>query len=319
MKILITGGAGFIGSHLAESLLGRGHEVYVIDDLSTGTLENIKHLMEHPKFHYRIDTIMDVMLMNDLVKVVDQIYHLAAAVGVQYIIDNPLESLTTNVKGTEIVLELANKKKQKVFIASTSEVYGKHNKFPLSEEDDSIIGKTKISRWSYACAKMLDEFLALAYYREKALPVVIGRFFNVCGPRQSSRYGMVIPRFVKQAMMGNAISVYGDGKQSRCFAHVNDVVEGIIRLMEKDSCIGEIYNIGSNEEISIGELAKKILKMTGSNSEIDIIPYDQAYEKGFEDMMRRVPSLEKIVDAVGYERKFDLDSIIDNVIKYNKK
>ena len=319
MKILITGGAGFIGSHLADALLARGHEVYVIDDLSTGSIDNIRHLMDNPKFHYRIDTIMDMMLMADLVKVVDQIYHLAAAVGVQYIIDNPLESLTTNVRGTEIILELANKKKQKVFVASTSEVYGKHNKFPLSEEDDSIIGKTKISRWSYACAKMLDEFLALAYFREKALPVVIGRFFNVCGPRQSSRYGMVIPRFVKQAMMGNSISVYGDGQQSRCFAHVSDVVEGTIRLMEKDECVGEIFNIGSDEEISIESLAKRILEKTGSKSEIEIIPYEKAYERGFEDMMRRVPSLQKIIDAVGYERKFDLDSIIENVIKFNKE
>lgn len=319
MKILITGGAGFIGSHLAEALLEREHEVYVIDDLSTGSIDNIRHLMDHPRFHYRIDTIMDVMLMTDLVKVVDQIYHLAAAVGVQYIIDNPLESLTTNVRGTEIILELANRKKQKVFLASTSEVYGKHNKFPLSEEDDSIIGKTKISRWSYACAKMLDEFLALAYFREKALPVVIGRYFNVCGPRQSSRYGMVIPRFVKQALLGNSISVYGDGKQSRCFAHVNDVVEGTIRLMENSDCVGEIFNIGSDEEITIEDLARKVLEKTGSTSEIELIPYDRAYEKGFEDMLRRVPSLQKISEKVGYERKYNLDAIIENVIKYFKK
>lgn len=319
MKILITGGSGFIGSHLAEKLLEKGNEVYVIDNLSTGSIENIKHLMDNPNFHYRIDTIMDYMLMNDLVKVVDQIYHLAAAVGVQYIIDNPLESLTTNVRGTEIILELANKKKQKVFIASTSEVYGKHNKFPLTENDDSIIGKTVISRWSYACAKMLDEFLSLAYCREKSLPVVIGRFFNVCGPRQSSRYGMVIPRFVKQALKGQPLTVYGDGKQSRCFAHVNDVVDGTIKLMEDDSSVGEVFNIGSNEEITIENLAKKVIEMTNSKSEIEYIPYEKAYERGFEDMLRRVPSLDKISKRVGYKRNHNLDSIIENVIKYHKE
>jgi UDP-glucose 4-epimerase len=318
-KVLITGGAGFIGSHLAERLLKEGTEVYIIDDLSTGSIDNIKHLLAHPNFHYKIDTIMDYLLMKDLIDIVDEIYHLAAAVGVKYVIENPLHSLNINVRGTEIILELANKDKKKVFIASTSEVYGKQTQFPLSETSNSVIGNTTISRWGYAASKMLDEFLSLAYFREKKLPIIIGRFFNVCGPRQSASYGMVIPRFVKQALLGNPLTVYGSGKQSRCFGHVSDVINGMIKLMQNEKSIGQIFNIGSDEEITIEDLAKKVKKLTHSESEIEYIPYDKAYEKGFEDMERRVPDLSKIKNFIGYSPQKSLDDIINEVIEYFKE
>lgn len=316
MKILITGGAGFIGSHLAEKLLKQNHTVSILDNLSTGKLSNISHLAGNPKFKYKIDTILKSDVLEKLIKESDQIYHLAAAVGVKYIIDNPLLSLRTNIVGAENVLELANKYKKKVLLASTSEIYGKSNKVPFKEEDDRILGSTYISRWSYSSAKAIDEFFALAYFREKKLPVVIVRCFNTVGPRQSGQYGMVLPKFVKNALLNHPLTIYGDGKQSRCFADVEDVVDGMIKLMEEKKAEGQVFNIGSTEEITISELAHKIKKMIGSKSKIEFIKYEDAYEEGFEDMQRRVPDLTKIKNMVGYEVKHNLDKILDRVIKY---
>ncbi len=316
MKILITGGAGFIGSHLAEKLLQQNHSVSILDNLSTGKLSNISHLAGKPNFRYTIDTILKCGVLEKLIKECDLIYHLAAAVGVKYIIDNPLLSLQTNIVGTENVLEFANKYKKKVLLASTSEIYGKSNKVPFKEEDDRILGSTYISRWSYSSSKAIDEFFALAYYREKKLPVVIVRCFNTVGPRQSGQYGMVLPKFVKNALLDHPLTIYGDGKQSRCFADVEDVVNGMIKLMEEKKAEGQVFNIGSTEEITIGELAHKIKKMIGSKSKIEYIKYEDAYEEGFEDMQRRVPDLTKIKNMVGYEVKHSLDSILDRVIKH---
>lgn len=317
-KILITGGAGFIGSHLSDALLNEGDEVFVIDDLSTGSLKNLEHLEQNKKFHIVIDTIVNKDTVDELAKECDCIYHLAAAVGVKYIIENPLLSLQTNIHGTEIVLECANRYKKKVLIASTSEVYGKHDHSPLKEQDNSIIGPTTIWRWSYSCAKAIDEFMALAYWREKKLPVVIVRFFNTVGPRQTGRYGMVIPRFIKQALLGHDITIYGDGKQSRSFTWVGDVVRGVIDLMNNPDAVGEVFNIGDGREISINELAKKIKKMTGSSSNIVNIPYEKAYEAGFEDMRRRVPDITKITKLTGYKPTVDLDEILRRTIEYFK-
>jgi len=316
MKVLITGGAGFIGSHLAEEYLNAGHEVYVIDNLSTGSIENIKHLDTNEKFHYKIDTILDYMLMRDIIEHVDVVFHLAAAVGVKYIIENPLLSIETNVKGTEIVLDLANRFKKKVIITSTSEVYGKNTKMPLKEVDDRVQGATSISRWSYACTKALDEFLALAYYREKKFPVIVIRLFNVCGPRQSGAYGMVIPRFVKAALMGNDITVYGDGKQSRCFSYVKDIVKVFMALEKEEKAIGEVINVGSDNEITILDLASKVKEMTNSESEIVFIPYEKAYESNFEDMLRRYPDLTKLESLIGFKPDTPLDVILEKVIEY---
>jgi len=316
MKILITGGAGFIGSHLAEKLLAEGNEISVIDNLSTGRFSNIRHLVKNPHFQYTINSVLNRNILKKLISETEQIYHLAAAVGVKYIIDNPLLSLRTNIVGTENVLEFANKFKKKVLVASTSEIYGKANKVPFKEEDDRLLGSTHISRWSYSSAKAIDEFLALAYYREKKLPVVIVRCFNTVGPRQTGQYGMVIPKFVKSALLNHPITVYGDGKQSRCFTDIEDVVEGLIKLMNEKKAQGHIFNIGSNEEITIGELAHKIKKMTGSRSKIDFIKYEDAYEEGFEDMIRRVPDLTKIKDMIGYKTRYNLDKILKKIIDY---
>ena len=318
MNVLITGGCGFIGSHLAEKLLNDGHEVYVIDDLSTGSIDNIKHLRTNPKFHLNIDTITNELLLSSIVDKVDLIYHLAAAVGVQLVVKSPIKTIETNIHGTEVVLKAAEKKKIKVLIASTSEVYGKSEKLPYSEDDSFLIGSSMLGRWSYACSKALDEFLAMAYWKEKKLPVVITRFFNTIGPRQTGQYGMVVPTFIKQALSGKPITVYGDGKQSRCFTYVGDVVKAIIALMENDKAVGEIFNIGNTEEISIENLAKKIKQMTNSSSEIVHVSYDQAYEQGFEDMRRRIPDiskLSKMLSAVGDFSRHGLDETLKLIIK----
>ncbi len=322
MNNLIAGGAGFIGSHLAEKLLNRKEDVVIIDNLSTGSMDNIKHLKARPRFSYHIDTIMNESLMKRLVKNCDIIYHLAAAVGVKYIIDNPLESIETNVLGTDIVLALANSLgKKKVVLASTSEIYGKDRpgKSSFKEDDDRVLGPTTISRWSYSCTKAIDEFLALAYWREKKLPVVIVRLFNTCGPRQTSRYGMVIPRFVKQALLAKPITVYGDGKQTRSFTYVSDVVKALIELAHNPKVVGGIFNIGNPKAITIKALAERIKKMTKSKSPILHIPYEKAYEKGFEDMRHRVPDITKIKNAIGFKPEVDLDEILKNVIEYFKE
>ena len=316
MKILITGGAGFIGSHLAEALLGRGHEVFVIDDLSTGSIENIVHLKDNPGFHYTIDSIRNLQALAELVDRSDLIFHLAAAVGVKLIVNSPVNTIETNIYGTEMVLQFAEKKKKKVVIASTSEVYGKSDKVPFSEDDDMVLGPTCKSRWSYACSKAIDEFLALAYYREKDLPVVIVRLFNTVGPRQTGRYGMVIPTFVQQALKGEPLTVYGDGNQSRCFTHVNDVVGCLVPLSGHPDAVGEVFNIGSNFEISIKDLALLIKDKTGSSSEIVYIPYDEAYEEGFEDMKRRIPDISKSGRLVGFKPSVTIEGIVDSVIEY---
>ncbi len=319
MKALITGGAGFIGSHLAEELLTLGDEVTIIDNLSTGSMDNIEHLKCNRYFRVHIDTIMNASLMARLIRECDYVYHLAAAVGVKYIIDNPLESIKTNVQGTEIVLELANKYgKKKTLIASTSEVYGKNvDKYrAFKETDDSVLGPTVIPRWSYACTKVLDEFLALAYAREKKLPLVIVRLFNTCGPRQTGRYGMVLPRFIKQALSGRPITVYGSGTQTRCFTYVMDVVSALIDLMNCKKAVGEVFNLGSPKYITINELAKKVKNIAGSKSKIIHIPYEKAYEKGFEDMMHRQPDIRKIRSYIDFKPKADIDEIIKRTAEY---
>ena len=317
MRCLITGGAGFVGGHLAEALLKRGDTVYVIDDLSTGSIDNIEALKEDRRFHYVIDSVMNERVLAELIDRVDVVFHLAAAVGVRLIVESPVNTIETNVHGTELVLKLANKKKKKVLLASTSEVYGKSNDVPFHEESDLVMGATHKGRWSYACSKALDEFLALAYHKEKRLPVVIVRLFNTVGPRQTGRYGMVIPNFVKQALLGHPITVYGDGTQSRCFTYVGDVVGALISLVEHEGAVGQVFNVGNDtREISILELAQKVKERTQSASEIKIVPYDQAYEAGFEDMPRRVPDLTKIRALTGYQPKVDLDEILDHVIAY---
>lgn len=321
MKALITGGAGFIGSHLAEELLKGRNKVVIIDNLSTGSMENIKHLKENKHFKYYIGNVTDEKLMSKLVKECDVIYHLAAAVGVKYIIDNPLKSITTNVEGTGIVLALANKfGKKKTLIASTSETYGKNmdRKRAFRETDDSVLGPSTILRWSYACTKKLDEFLALAYFKEKKLPIVIVRLFNTCGPRQTGRYGMVVPRFIKQALSGRPITVYGDGTQTRCFTYVKDVVKALVDLMNRKKAVGEVFNLGNPNAISINELAKRVKRLTSSKSKIEHIPYEKAYEKGFEDMMHRHPDITKIKRYINFTSKTDVDGIIIKTIEYFK-
>jgi UDP-glucose 4-epimerase len=317
-RVLITGGAGFIGSHLAEQLLKRGDDVYVIDDLSTGALSNIEPLQRNPDYQGRFffvkDTILNYERMLELVGTCDLIFHLAAAVGVQFIIDHPLESLVTNVRGTEFVLELANKFRKKVVIASTSEVYGKHDHAPLRETDDCVYGSSEKSRWSYAAAKLIDEFAAMAYYRTKKIPVVVVRLFNVVGPRQTGRYGMVLPRFVSQALANKPITVYGDGKQTRTFTHVKEVVDLFMALSECERAHGEVVNLGGVEEVSIFELANRVKKATGSSSEIKLVPYTDVFPKDFEDMLRRVPSTEKLKGLVGRAPTIQLDAIISDVV-----
>jgi UDP-glucose 4-epimerase len=317
LRILITGGAGFIGSHLSDAYLKRGDEVFVIDDLSTGSIENIHHLKDNPRFHYTIDSVHNHAITAELVDQCDVIFHLAAAVGVKLIVESPVRTIETNVHGTEVVLSLANKKKKKVLIASTSEVYGLSAEVPFREDGNLVMGATTKGRWSYACSKAIDEFLALAYWREKKLPTVIVRLFNTVGPRQTGRYGMVIPTFVKQAISGRPITVYGDGKQSRCFGYVGDVVGALIKLMDHDDAVGEVFNIGSNEEISILDLAKRIKELTSSNSEIALVPYDEAYEEGFEDMPRRVPDISKVNKLVGFKPERSLEEILKSVIEFH--
>lgn len=319
MKILITGGAGFIGSHLSEYLLEQGHEVFVLDDLSTGNIENIIHLKGRPGFHYTIDTIMNVPLTAELVDRCEIVFHLAAAVGVKLIVESPVRTIETNIRGTEVILELANKKSKKVMIFSTSEVYGKSSKVPFSEEDDLVMGPTTKGRWSYACSKAIDEFLALAYWHERRLPVVVVRLFNTVGPRQMGRYGMVLPTFVRQALAGEPLTVYGDGTQSRCFAHVSDVVGALYQLSQLEAAVGEVYNIGSDQEVTIQGLAERVRTLTGSDSPIEHIPYEQAYEKGFEDMPRRIPDLTKIRRAIGYRPRHTLDQIIESVADFERQ
>ena len=316
MKNLITGGAGFIGSHLAEELLAQGNHVYIIDDLSTGNIENIEHLKGQNNFYYVIGSIINEQLMAELIDKCDMIYHLAAAVGVKLIVESPVRTIETNIAGTEIVLKLANKKKKKVFIASSSEVYGKGNNIPFKENNDLVLGPTYKGRWSYACSKAIDEFLAIAYYKEKKLPIVIARLFNTVGPRQTGAYGMVIPTFVKQATLDHPITVYGDGKQSRCFAYVKDVVRGIVNLSQHPGAVGDLFNMGSTEEITIEELAKLVKKLAKSNSEIVYVPYDDAYEEGFEDMRKRVPDISKIQKLTGYKPTINIEGIIKIVIEY---
>jgi UDP-glucose 4-epimerase len=319
MKILITGGAGFIGSHLAELLIKNGKSVVAVDDLSTGRLENILHLKDSPRFSYHIDTIMNQKLMDKIVRDVDAIYHLAAAVGVKYIMDNPVKSIETNVFGTEIILSLANKYHKKVLIASTSEIYGKNGKVPFKEDSDSVWGPTYFHRWSYSCTKAVDEFLALAYWREKKTPILIVRLFNTCGPRQTGDYGMVIPRFVKQALLNQPISVHGSGKQTRCFSYVGDVVDGLSALMDAPKAIGEVFNIGTDEEISILDLAKKIKQLTKSSSAINFLSYRDVYGEFFEDMDRRVPDLSKIRRIIGYTPKTRLEDLLKITIESFQK
>jgi UDP-glucose 4-epimerase len=314
MRVLITGGAGFIGSHLAEHLLANGHSVYVVDDLSTGRIENILHLKEHPRFHYTIDSIMNVPATAELVDLCDVVLHAAAAVGVRLIVESPVRTIETNIRGTEIILQLAAKKKKTVFLFSTSEVYGKSNKVPFSEDDDLVLGPTHKGRWSYACSKAIDEFLALAYWREKGLPVVVIRLFNTVGPRQTGRYGMVLPNFVVQALRGEPLTVFGDGSQARCFGHVSDAVRAIGQLMSASDVTGEVFNIGNDEEITILGLAERVIEASGSPSKIRLVPYEDAYEAGFEDMPRRVPDLTKIRRAIGYKPEFTLDRIIESVL-----
>lgn len=313
---LVTGGAGFIGSHLCERLVQSGQKVTVIDNLSTGRVENVVHLLGHPNFHFVRETITHALVLDRLTSEANTVIHLAAAVGVQLIVEDPVRTIRTNINGTEAVLETANRYGCKVLIASTSEVYGKGVKVPFSEDDDRILGSTTHSRWSYATSKAVDEFLGLAYYRQFGLPVVIMRFFNTVGPRQTGRYGMVLPRFVRRALRNETIEVYGDGKQTRCFADVADVVAAIEQLAVHPDAIGEVYNIGATEEISILELAKKVIELSESASQIQLVPYDKAYAPGFEDMRRRVPAIEKIHNLIGYEPKHSLEDILKRLIEY---
>lgn len=319
IRSLITGGAGFIGSHLAEELLSRGEKVFIIDDLSTGSIDNIEHLKKIAKFHYTIDTIYNEPVLAELIDRCDIIYHLAAAVGVKLIVESPVRTIETNIHGTEVVLKHASKKKKKVIIASSSEVYGKANSTPFREDQDLVLGPTFKSRWSYACSKAIDEFLGLAYGREKKLQIVIVRLFNTVGPRQAGHYGMVIPTFVKQALLGQPITVYGDGTQSRCFAYVKDVVQAMVALAHHPSAVGEIYNIGSLQEITINELAQLVKEMVGSSSEIVRIPYNRAYAEGFEDMLRRVPDITKIRKLIGFQPTLDIRGILEKVIEDCRK
>jgi len=316
MHALITGGAGFIGSHLAEELLSRGDVVHALDDLSTGSMANIRHVRGRPGFSYTIDSCHDNRVVAELVDDADYIFHLAAAVGVQLIVDSPVRTLETNVHCTEIVLAQANKKRKPVFVASTSEVYGKSSKIPFAEDGDIVMGATTRSRWAYACSKALDEFLAIAYHRERQLPVVLGRLFNTVGPRQTGRYGMVLPTFVRQALANQPITVYGSGEQQRCFCHVRDVVRAIADLATREDLYGQVFNIGSTEEISILQLAERIREATRSESEIVLVPYSEAYGEGFEDMPRRVPDLTRIQSALKWAPTARLDEIIADVIEH---
>jgi UDP-glucose 4-epimerase len=319
LRVLITGGAGFIGSHLADAYLGRGDEVFIIDDLSTGSIDNIQHLKKHPRFHYTIDTVQNVAVLAELVDVCDVVFHMAAAVGVKLIVESPVRTIETNVRGTEVVLAAANKKKKKVLVASTSEVYGLSEQVPFREDGNLVMGATTKGRWSYACSKAIDEFLALAYWHEKKLPTIVVRLFNTVGPRQTGQYGMVIPTLVKQAIAGKPLTVYGDGRQTRCFGYVGDIVDALVKLMDHEEAVGQVFNIGSNQEVSIAQLAQRIKEITASDSEIVYVPYSEAYEAGFEDMPRRVPDISKIGALVGFAPTVDLDGILERVIAYHSE
>lgn len=316
MRFLITGGAGFIGSHLAEYLLARGDEVLLLDNLSTGSIENIRHLKSSDRLRYFLDSLENRQLLAELVDEADIIFHLAAAVGVRLIVESPVRTIETNVQGTQLVLDTAAKKRKLVFVASTSEVYGKNTQIPFREDADLVLGPTTKSRWSYAASKALDEFLALSFWKEKKLPVVVARFFNTVGPRQTGRYGMVLPNFVGQALAGEPLTVYGSGQQSRCFCDVSDAVEAIMRLVSTDRAVGEVVNVGSTQEVTIEGLARLVKERAGSASPITYVPYDQAYEPGFEDMFRRVPALEKLQDLTGFRPRKTLVEIVDRVAAY---
>jgi UDP-glucose 4-epimerase len=318
MRYLITGGAGFIGGHLAEELLGRGHRVHVLDDLSTGAIENIRHLKAQPGFAYTIESASNAPVLAELVDESDVVYHLAAAVGVELIVESPVRTIETNVHCTEVVLAQASKKKKPVFIASTSEVYGKNGNLPFHEDANLLLGPTSKGRWSYACSKALDEYLALAYWKERKLPVVVGRLFNTVGPRQTSRYGMVIPTLARQAVAGRPLTVYGDGTQRRCFCHVRDAVTALADLMSQENPYGEVFNVGSTEEISIVELAERVREAADSDSEIVFVPYDEAYEEGFEDIHRRLPDTGKIHRLLGWQPTRGLSQILADVIEYER-
>ncbi len=319
MRFLITGGAGFIGSHLADELVGRGHEVHALDDLSTGSMDNIRHLKDAAGFGYTIDSCSSAAIVAELVDQADVVYHLAAAVGVELIVESPVRTIETNVHCTEVVLEQASKKRKPVFIASTSEVFGKSRDVPFREDGDLLLGPTSKSRWAYACSKAIDEFLALAYWKERKLPTVVGRLFNTVGPRQTGRYGMVVPTFVRQALAGQPITVHGDGTQSRCFCHVGDVVRALADLMEAgDHVYGEVFNIGSQEEITMTALAEKVRALTDATGETVLIPYEEAYEEGFEDMQRRVPDLTKIGRTIGWAPSRSLDEILADVVEFQQ-
>jgi UDP-glucose 4-epimerase len=319
MIALITGGAGFIGSHLSEALLENGHDVLVLDNLSTGSIDNIAHLKGRKGFEYFIDTVDNEPLLAELIDRSEVVFHLAAAVGVKLIVEQPVHTIETNVHGTEVVLKHANKKKKLVVIASTSEVYGKSEDVPFREDSDLVMGPTPKHRWAYACSKAIDEFLALAYWKERKLPVIIVRFFNTVGPRQTGMYGMVIPNFVRQALAGEPLTVFGDGTQRRSFSHVRDIVNALLKLVAEPKAIGQVINIGNTEEVTITALAERVRDLTGSRSPLKYIPYDEAYESGFEDMPRRVPDLRKIECLIGYRPQYDLDDILTQVIDYFRK
>lgn len=319
MRHLITGGAGFIGSHLSELLLERGEKVHILDDLSTGAIDNVRHLRDKPGFEYTIDSAADTQVVAELVDEADIVYHLAAAVGVDLIVGSPVRTIETNVHCTEVVLANASKKRRPVFLASTSEVYGKGTELPFRETGDLLMGATTKGRWAYACSKALDEFLAIAYWKERRQPTVVGRLFNTVGPRQTGRYGMVIPSLVGQALAGKPLTVFGDGEQRRCFCHVDDVVRAIADLMARDDVYGEVFNIGSSEETTISGLAKRVSDACGSASDITYVPYDEAYEEGFEDMMRRVPDTSKIDEVLGWKPSRDLDAILADVIAHHRE
>jgi UDP-glucose 4-epimerase len=316
MRALVTGGAGFIGSHLSERLLNLGHEVMIVDDLSTGSMVNLSAIKDHPRFEYHIDSIFNRRLMAELVDLADVIFHLAAAVGVRRIVESPVQTIATNIGGAEILLEMAAKKRKRLAVTSTSEVYGKSSKLPFSEDDDLVLGPTCHSRWSYACSKAIDEFLALAYHREHRLPVTVFRLFNTTGPRQTGHYGMVVPTFASQALNGGPITVFGSGQQTRCFSHVDDIVSGILAGISTDRTVGEVFNLGGTEEVTIEELAQRVKRATNSNNPIVYIPYSKAYEQGFEDMARRVPDIRKAQSWFGFDHKRSLDEIIASVVDH---
>lgn len=317
MKVLVTGGAGFIGSHLVEALIQRGDEVWALDDLSTGSRENLETLQDEPRFHFVEGSVMDADLVQKLTDRVEFVYHLAAAVGVKFVLENPLRSLLTNIRGTENVLEAAHRSNNKrVVLFSSSEVYGKGTQVPFVEDQDRLLGPTQVLRWSYATSKSVDEYLAMGYHQERRLPVVVVRCFNTCGPRQSGAYGMVLPRFVQQALRGDTILVYGDGQQTRCFSHVGDVVRGTLMLADEPRAFGQVFNIGTEEEVKVLELAERVKAATASSSAIELVPFEQIYGERFEDMQRRVPSLAKIHGLVGYEPQFSLDELLRGTIEY---